>query len=657
MNIPSFVNRAARLTCWAVALTCLAFLVLLIPGNLDSILGEPVVLKGGLALGGGAWPQVYAAYILVLRYVVLGLFWLAAGIVYWLGLRRPGAAPALPMLACALTLLLLPLLLNLGGTSINFARPWGDLLEKLLAVWRVGGLVSFLLFLVLFPDGRLAPGWLKASLLAGALLNCAGFLVLIFGPAIANLAFVDFLFYLVLVLLAFAGQLRRYFRRSPQEVGSVQVERRQVRGVLASIFLLVVWLCAIYFFGFSPDSPGLALLHTHLGIVIPALLPAAILRSIRRYRLWNIDRGGTLQRTSIFGIPLWGFWVMIVSLSLLGGVSLVMKANATTARVKEKLATAPAAAARPVIIDTDMAGDDALAILYLLQHPAVDIRAITVSGTGEAYCGPGVANMLSLLELVGAEELPVSCGPEKPLAGAHVFPLQWRMDVDNMFGLPLPASSRQPAGQAAPELLGDAIRNSPQKVTLLALGPLTNLALAVQADPGLADNIEMIYIMGGAVEVPGNVGPSSAIDNQVAEWNIYIDPHAANLVFRSGAPLTLVPLDATSHAPVTPAFFQRLEGRHATPAARFAYDLLSARRGVMLSGGYYFWDPLAAAILTDEDLAEYRTCALEVVESEGPYSGRTQAAPSGPAIRVAVSVDRGLFEALFLETLNLEAGR
>ena len=310
-----------------------------------------------------------------------------------------------------------------------------------------------------------------------------------------------------------------------------------------------------------------------------------------------------------------------------------------------------AADAQPIIIDTDMAADDWMAILYLLQRSDVDVKAITVAGTGEAHCGPGVQNALNLVALAGRPEMPIACGRETPLKGNHTFPTSWRQSVDNLLGLSLPKNGQNPSGTSAVELLTRMILGSSRRVQLIALGPLTNVAEALEAQPSLAGKVT-VTIMGGAVHVPGNVGPSSNIDNAVAEWNIYVDPHAATLVFSSGAAITLVPLDATNHAPVTMNFFRGLERDRTTPAAEFIYRVLTQKESDIRSGGYYFWDPLAAAIATQESLGTFQELSVTVIEKEGPESGRTQVSDSGYKIRVTVAADRAHFETLFLDGLN-----
>lgn len=307
---------------------------------------------------------------------------------------------------------------------------------------------------------------------------------------------------------------------------------------------------------------------------------------------------------------------------------------------------------RPVIIDTDMAPDDWLAMLYLLQHPGVEVRAVTVTGTGEAHCGPGTRNALDLLALAGCPEVPVACGRATPLAGDHAFPDFWRDLVDNLAGLSLPPSPHSPAALSAVDLLTQIVESSAQPVDVLALGPLTNLGEALHARPALAQRLGMITIMGGAVRVPGNVGASSGIDNETAEWNIYVDPHAANLVLASGAPVTLVPLDATNDVPITPEFVQYLAAVARTPCAQFAHDVLVQLDSFIRTGHYYFWDPLAAMLVTDEGVSRYQTELLRVVEEEGPHCGRTQVDARGYPVRVAVAADRERFEWLLLDQLT-----
>jgi pyrimidine-specific ribonucleoside hydrolase len=303
-----------------------------------------------------------------------------------------------------------------------------------------------------------------------------------------------------------------------------------------------------------------------------------------------------------------------------------------------------------MVIDTDMAPDDWMAIVYLLQRPDVDVRAITVTGTGEAHCGPGVQNALDLAALVGRPDVPVACGRETPLQGDHVFPQGWRDWSDALAGLTLAANPNPPASQDAVSLLTSTVLAAPEEVVLVTLGPLTNVAEALQAEPELADALAEIIIMGGAFDVPGNIG--QPIENTAAEWNIYVDPYAAARVVESGAPVTFVPLDATDDCPLTVDFYNRIAADHTTPAAEFIYRLLYQQHDFILSGDYYFWDPLTAAIATDESLATFEDRTAIVIEEEGPESGATRTAEDGSPVRVAISADRERFEALFIDVLN-----
>ncbi|MEJ2759896.1 MAG: nucleoside hydrolase, partial [Anaerolineales bacterium] len=307
-----------------------------------------------------------------------------------------------------------------------------------------------------------------------------------------------------------------------------------------------------------------------------------------------------------------------------------------------------AAYAQPVVVDTDMAPDDWLAILFLLGRSDIEVQAITVTGAGEAHCPAGTRNARNLVALAGRPEIPVACGRETHLEWDHAFPTAWRERVDDLLGLTLPENRTEPSGQSAVELLTRIIQGSPQKVHLITLGPLTNVAEALEAEPGLVMNLEMITVMGGAVGVSGNIGSSSDIENEVAGWNFYVDPRAAAEVFSSGAPITLVPLDATNTVPVTEAFITRLENDRSTSVAEFVYRVLNAQEEFIRTGSYYFWDPLAAGIATDQGLGSFQEISLIVVEEEGAESGRTLESENGVVVLVAMNAYQERFEVLFL---------
>jgi pyrimidine-specific ribonucleoside hydrolase len=204
----------------------------------------------------------------------------------------------------------------------------------------------------------------------------------------------------------------------------------------------------------------------------------------------------------------------------------------------------------------------------------------------------------------------------------------------------------------APRLLSATARAHSGKLSLVALGPLTNVADALLDDPSLAANIKTTYIMGGAVNVPGNVLLTGG-EMSGAEWNFYADPRAAALTLQSGMTITLVPLDATNSVPLTHDYFNALELNHSTPAANFVYRLLDDNNFLFDSGEYYLWDTLAAVIFTDRGLATLQDARLKIIE-DGPDSGRTAIDPAGAVVRYAVSADAPRFRQQLLDVLNLK---
>jgi len=302
----------------------------------------------------------------------------------------------------------------------------------------------------------------------------------------------------------------------------------------------------------------------------------------------------------------------------------------------------------PVIIDTDMASDDWMAILYALKNPAVSVKAITVTGTGLAYCDSGVQIALGLLALVEYGDVPVNCWTETPLEGENAFPAEWRVTMETAESLGLPEGGEAAEGDAV-ALFSSTLEASEEPVTVLALGPLTNVGAALEQNPALVDKIANIVIMGGAVDVEG----SYVVDgNTTAEWNIYCDPHAAKLVFDSGAPITLVGLDATNEVPMTMEFLDAFTAAAATPEAKFIAQALAGNAESIESGGYFFWDPLAAAVMTDPELVTLETRGVTVIDEAGDENGRTMPDDDGAPIQVAKTPDGEAFEALFTATLN-----
>jgi len=350
------------------------------------------------------------------------------------------------------------------------------------------------------------------------------------------------------------------------------------------------------------------------------------------------ESGGTL---GVEGVRM-RRWLLLILAVLLASVMGASSGGASKPRADARQGTleTPVTKVRSVVIDTDMSVDDWMAILFLLHRSDVRVKAITVSGTGVAHGIPGARNVIRLLDLAGRWDIPVAYGRATTYPGGHAFPAGWRPASDDMIGIPLPAPSRSISRLRAAKLIANVAARSP--VEILALGPLTNVADALRASPTLRKRITSLTIMGGALDVPGNVGTGNA------EWNVYVDPAAADIVLRSGNPSTLVPLDATNAVPYNAPFFKRLGRNRRTAAARFVYEALSRQ---MPGEGLFFWDPFAAAVLVEPSVAKLGKRAIRVFTT-GADAGRTVEARNGTRVRVALAGNRTRFENLFLATLN-----
>lgn len=307
--------------------------------------------------------------------------------------------------------------------------------------------------------------------------------------------------------------------------------------------------------------------------------------------------------------------------------------------------------ARTFLIDTDVAADDLVALTFMLRAPNVTVAGITVSGTGEAHCQGGVAVVLRLLEYLQAPAIPVACGRETPLVGDHTFPDAWREGVDRGSGLVLPETNRVPVEGNAVELIKGLAGDHPG-LAILTLGPVTNLADALATDPGLAARLGPVFVMGGALHVPGNIlGPGAPTGNGVAEWNIYVDPHAAQVVVDAGLDVRFVSLDGTSQVPVTSEFAHRAIDDGAMPAARVLADLLIANP-FMTDGSYFLWDPLAAQLAAGYPVGTFSPAAIKVEETEGVESGFTRPTDGDSNVQFLSSADKTAAEDTLLAILN-----
>jgi inosine-uridine nucleoside N-ribohydrolase len=284
-----------------------------------------------------------------------------------------------------------------------------------------------------------------------------------------------------------------------------------------------------------------------------------------------------------------------------------------------------------------------LALLYLIGRRDVDIRAVAVSGTGLADCPVGARNARALLAFAGRPDLPVGCGRADPLAGANAFPPEWRTRADELFGVRLPTAPRAPIGDAV-DVLRRGIESAGGEATVLSLAPMTDVALLLRSGRELRSRIASIVAMGGAVGVPGNVGPG----HERAEWNFWVDAVAAREVLASGVPTTLVGLDATNDVPVTVWPWSALDRHHDGARANAAWRLMAATG--MFAGGQYFWDPLAATAIVRPDLLTFARRRVSVVTA-GADAGRVVEERRGAPVRIATGADRPRFERQLLQAL------
>ncbi|MFJ4691009.1 nucleoside hydrolase [Streptomyces sp. NPDC088766] len=269
----------------------------------------------------------------------------------------------------------------------------------------------------------------------------------------------------------------------------------------------------------------------------------------------------------------------------------------------------------PVIIDCDTGVDDALALLFAVRHPGLDVRAITCVA-GNTDVDGVVRNTLTVLEQAGAGDIPVARGAERPL----IEPVRTARHVhgaDGMGDLGLPAPTRRPVDVDAVTLLRREILASPRPVTLVPTAPLTNIALLLRTHPEVVGNIERIVFMGGAVAA-GNA-------TAVAEFNVWHDPEAAAILLTAGVPITMYGLDVFKRVLVPAADVQRLRAS-SEPRLRMAGELLAHRDPAASgdptpTGG--LGDAGAVCAVVDPGGLTTEPLPVEVSLAPGPTRGQT----------------------------------
>ncbi len=302
-----------------------------------------------------------------------------------------------------------------------------------------------------------------------------------------------------------------------------------------------------------------------------------------------------------------------------------------------------------IILDCDPGHDDAIAILLALASPELELLGITTVA-GNQTVAKTTANAIRVLDHVERADVPVAAGAERPL----VRKLRTAAEVHGDSGLDgplLPPPARAPEHAHAIDWIAAAVRGHSQPVTLVATGPLTNVALALARYPELAGELERIVLMGGAIG-EGNITPA-------AEFNIWVDPEAASRVFQSGLRLTMVGLEVTHRALMTRGHARRLAD--AGRAGRLVADLFDfyARYHERRYGwdGAPVHDAVALAHVLDGTLLRTAPCGVVIDTGPEPARGRTHVDLHGrtgwePNCEVAVAIDADRFLELLVRRLS-----
>ena len=292
-----------------------------------------------------------------------------------------------------------------------------------------------------------------------------------------------------------------------------------------------------------------------------------------------------------------------------------------------------------IIIDTDPGVDDVIAISMALRSPELEVLGLT-SIFGNTYGEVTAQNALRLVELEGHDSIPVSRGSDVPL----VMPLEGLGTMvhgeDGMGNTNPPPPKGKVIDKSAAEFIIEVVHTYPDEVTLVPIGPLTNIALALKIDPAIVSLVKKVVLMGGAVSKPGNISPT-------AEANIYHDPHAADIVMRAGWPLVMVGLDVTQQVVMTSRFFEEIY-KTKNPVTNLIQRILPFYQGFHKShfnsgGDIHTHDPSAIAYLLNPDLFHTEVVSI-FVESEGRCKGQTIADwhnqwESRPEVEVCMNVD------------------
>ena len=264
-----------------------------------------------------------------------------------------------------------------------------------------------------------------------------------------------------------------------------------------------------------------------------------------------------------------------------------------------------------VIIDTDPGVDDAMAILLALNSPELKVEALTVV-PGNVDGGQGLENALKLVSLAGRCDLPVAGGAQHPLNQKLITAQFWH-GKNGLAGVELPVSKCKPDSRFGPDLIIELVHRYPHEITLIPVGPLTNIALAVSKDPSIVPLVKNIVIMGGSI-TGGNV-------NGAAEANIYNDPEAAAIVFNAGWMVTMVGSDVGERTIITRKYLADLQSLHG-PESDFIAKLADFYLTRSEKSGYQgaaMYDPLAVGAVIDPTLVTLKDMHVDV-ETKGEFT-------------------------------------
>ncbi len=267
--------------------------------------------------------------------------------------------------------------------------------------------------------------------------------------------------------------------------------------------------------------------------------------------------------------------------------------------------------ARPIIIDTDPGQDDAVAILVALASPELDVVAITTVA-GNVPQPLVTNNALLMCELAGRTDVPVYRGADAPLQ-RELYTAEYVHGPTGFDGADLGEPTTQAADGHAVDFIIEACLEAAEPITICPIGPLTNVAMAIAKHPAIVGSIREIALMGGGFFAGGNTTP-------VAEFNIFVDPHAASIVFNSGVPITMFPIDVTHQVLVLPEDLKRFRELGTPVGDAIAgmlgfYEKHDVDRYGMEGGPLH--DPCVIAYLLDKTLFGGKPCRVDIeTESE-----------------------------------------